>query len=295
MSHAMQQPPHNAAPQYGGYNPPPQPMRNGLGTAALVLGIIGLITGWIPFIFFLGGGLGLLALIMGLIGRGRGKRGEASNKGAATAGAVLGLLAMVAATFAMVASFKAVDEGLKDLDKATSSTGTKEPTTDTGTGTDTGADSGDKSKSKAKGKKGKAKGAAGGGASSGALAAGETTTYKDDLKITVSAAKKFSPSEYAIGHTAGNNAYQVTVTVENAGSKEFKSTLLSTDARAGDDGVTAEQIFDDKVGAGFTGTVLPGKKATVQYAFDAPATAKVLTVEISPGFLHDPTLWELTL
>lgn len=291
MSHAMQQPPHDAAPQYGGYAPPPQPMRNGLGTAALVLGIIGLVTGWIPFIFFLGGGLGLLALIMGLIGRGRGKRGEASNKGAATAGAVLGLLAMVAATFAMVASFKAVDEGLKEIDKATASTGTKEPTTDSGTGAET-----DDDKSKAKEKKGKkAKGAAGSGTGSDALAAGETTTYKDDLKITVSAAKKFSPSEYAIGHTAGNNAYQVTVTVENAGAKKFESTLLTTDARAGDDGVTAEQIFDDKVGAGFTGTVLPGKKATVQYAFDAPATAKVLTVEISPGFLHDPVLWELAL
>ncbi|MFD9719719.1 DUF4352 domain-containing protein [Streptomyces sp. NPDC059076] len=289
MSHSMQ-PPHDTAPQHGAYVPPPQPMRNGLGTAALVLGIIGAITGWIPFIFFLGGGLGLLALILGLVGRGRSKRGEASNKGVATTGAVLGLVAMVAATVGMVASFKAVDEGLKEFDKATSSTGTKAPTTDTGTGTD----SGDTSKSKNK-KKSKAKGASGGGGSSDVLAAGETTTYKDDLKITVSAAKKFSPSEYAIGHTVGNKAYQVTVTVENAGDKKFESALLTTDARAGDDGVTAEQIFDDKVGAGFTGTILPGKKATVQYAFDAPAAAKNLTLEVSPGFLHDPVLWELAL
>ncbi|MEU5402093.1 DUF4352 domain-containing protein [Streptomyces sp. NPDC005963] len=287
MSHSMQ-PPHGAAPQHGAYTPPPQHMRNGLGTAALVLGIIGAITGWIPFIFFLGGGLGLLALILGLVGRGRGKRGEASNKGVATAGAVLGLVAMVAATVGMIASFKAVDDGLKEFDKATSNTGTKAPTTDTGTGTD------DTSKNKSK-KKSKAKAGSGGGAGSDVLAAGETTTYKDDLKITVSAAKKFSPSEYAIGHTVGNKAYQVTVTVENGGDKKFESTLLTADARAGDEGVTAEQIFDDKVGAGFTGTILPGKKATVQYAFDAPAAAKTLTLEVSPGFLHDPVLWELAL
>lgn len=71
--------------------------------------------------------------------------------------------------------------------------------------------------------------------------------------------------------------------------------LASVDARAGADGVNAEQIFDGTVGEGFTGTVLPGKKVTVQYAFDAPADAKNLTVEVSPGFDWDASQWDLKL
>lgn len=63
----------------------------------------------------------------------------------------------------------------------------------------------------------------------------------------------------------------------------------------GKDGVDAEQIFDNKVGTGFSGTVLPGKKVTVQFAFDTPADAKNLTVEVNPGFTYDASQWDLKL
>ncbi len=59
--------------------------------------------------------------------------------------------------------------------------------------------------------------------------------------------------------------------------------------------VTAEAIFDDKIGSGFSGSVLPGKKSTVRLAFDAPPAAKVLTVEVSPGLTYDASQWELKL
>src|SRR6478735_6480752 len=70
--------------------PGSSPARNGLGVSALVLGIIGTVSGLIPFFFWLAGILGLIALILGLAGRGRAKRGEATNKGVTTFGAVLG-------------------------------------------------------------------------------------------------------------------------------------------------------------------------------------------------------------
>ncbi|MGC5411041.1 hypothetical protein ACPXCX_46240, partial [Streptomyces sp. DT225] len=70
---------------------------------------------------------------------------------------------------------------------------------------------------------------------------------------------------------------------------------VTVEGRAGKDGVDAEQIFDGKVGSGFTGTILPGKKVTVLYAFDAPSDAKNLTVEVSPSFTYDSTLWDLKL
>jgi uncharacterized protein YacL len=80
-----------SGPATGGYQQAP---RNGIGTAALVFGIIGLITCWTVI-----GGLvlGLLAAILGFVGRGRANRGEATNGGSAVAGVVLGLVSVVVA------------------------------------------------------------------------------------------------------------------------------------------------------------------------------------------------------
>ncbi|MFD0369395.1 DUF4190 domain-containing protein [Streptomyces sp. NPDC059071] len=77
-------------PTYGaGYPQPgwgPQPS-NGLGIAAMVLGIIAVA----GFCFYgLGAILGILALIFGIIGLKKANRGEATNRGMAIAGIVLG-------------------------------------------------------------------------------------------------------------------------------------------------------------------------------------------------------------
>jgi len=95
-----QQPPHQQGsyPQstphpYAGYPAPPAGPKNGLGIAALVIAIIALV-----FFWSVAGGvtLGLLAVIFGFIGRGRIKRGEATNGGVVVAGIVLGFLAIIA-------------------------------------------------------------------------------------------------------------------------------------------------------------------------------------------------------
>ncbi|MGW8064416.1 DUF4190 domain-containing protein [Streptomyces ziwulingensis] len=81
-------------PQAPGYGMPMQP-RNGMGTTGLVLGIIGTVCSLTFFLWFFGVVLGILAIIFGAVGRGRAVRGEATNKGAATAGLVLGITATV--------------------------------------------------------------------------------------------------------------------------------------------------------------------------------------------------------
>lgn len=85
------------APPYGAY-PPQQPYRpstgpnNGLGIAALVTAIIGLVLVW----SVVGGVvLGAIAVVLGFIGHGRAKRGEATNGGVAITGIVLGAIAVV--------------------------------------------------------------------------------------------------------------------------------------------------------------------------------------------------------
>ena len=90
---AYSPPPYGQAPYVGGYGVPTpfgQAPQNGLGTAALVLGIIGVLFCWNPLGFI----LGVLAIIFGSIGRGRAKRGQATNQSSATAGLVLGVVAV---------------------------------------------------------------------------------------------------------------------------------------------------------------------------------------------------------
>ena len=75
-------------PAFGESRPAP---RNGLGIAALVLGILALLTG----LFFVGAAFGLAAIVLGVLGRGRAKRGQATNGGMALAGIVLGVLGLL--------------------------------------------------------------------------------------------------------------------------------------------------------------------------------------------------------
>jgi hypothetical protein len=73
-----------------GYGPHPAP-RNGLGTAALVLGIIGVVLCWVPFT---GWALNILAIIFGAVGRKRAVDGLATNRSSAVAGLVLGVVGL---------------------------------------------------------------------------------------------------------------------------------------------------------------------------------------------------------
>ncbi|MGZ8803425.1 MAG: DUF4190 domain-containing protein [Mycobacterium sp.] len=83
-------PPPQYGPQYGGYPPPATAApKNGLGTASLVVAIISLFT------VFGGIVLGVVAVILGFLGRGRVKRGEATNGGIAMAGIILGVLSIL--------------------------------------------------------------------------------------------------------------------------------------------------------------------------------------------------------
>ena len=93
-----------ATPGYPAPYPPfGAPRRNGLGTAGLVLGIIGVVFCWSPLGFV----LGVLAIIFGSVGLGRSKRGEASNRGAAMAGLILGILAIVLLTLLLAGGLSA--------------------------------------------------------------------------------------------------------------------------------------------------------------------------------------------
>lgn len=128
---------YGAPPPVYGTMPPPvyhQRMRNGLGVAALIIGIVGVLFGLIPLLFFISGTLGLLAAIFGFIGRARAGRGIASNGGMALSGAILGLISMGLASWGLVVTVSAFGDAATQLnqeiasDAAPSGTATPAPT-----------------------------------------------------------------------------------------------------------------------------------------------------------------------
>ncbi len=108
------QPPQSPSP----YQPPPgvqQAPRNGLGIAALILGIIGAVAGIIPFFFWVAAILGIIGLILGFVGRGRVKRGEATNATMALWGIITSAIAVVVSIIGavvLVGLFANLDEEL---------------------------------------------------------------------------------------------------------------------------------------------------------------------------------------
>ncbi len=84
-----------AASSGSGGQPPPQ-TSNGVGIAALVVGIVALLISWIPFLGLL---LAIVALVLGIIGIRKASRGQATNKGMAITGVVTGGLALLIGAF----------------------------------------------------------------------------------------------------------------------------------------------------------------------------------------------------
>lgn len=91
----QQAPAYNMQGGYPGYQPKPG---SGLAIASLILGIIGLLSGWLIF----GGVLGLVGVILGIVALVKVKNGTASGKGMAIGGIVTGALGMIVAAVVLV-------------------------------------------------------------------------------------------------------------------------------------------------------------------------------------------------
>ncbi|MFG2311092.1 DUF4190 domain-containing protein [Streptomyces sp. NPDC048566] len=104
---------HGGVPGYGWPMAPPSPS-NGMGTSALVLGIIAsvLFCAW-PLAIV----LGILAVVFGVIGRRKARRGEATNPGQALAGIICGSVGIVLGAALMVVIILVPDDfGDEDSD-----------------------------------------------------------------------------------------------------------------------------------------------------------------------------------
>jgi uncharacterized membrane protein YeaQ/YmgE (transglycosylase-associated protein family) len=245
----------SAPPVYGQHmQQAPVRLRNGMGTSALVLGIIGAVSGVIPFMFWLAGILGLLSLIFGLIGRGRAKRGQADNKGKATAGAVLGLVSLILSVVGAVLLFKAAEDVVNKVDKAFNEDGV----------------------ALSKGSPGTSAGKP--------LGADQPLPFNNGLTFTTSAAKPYTNPD------GPGKAVVFEVTVANTGGKDLDLTLVNLEGVAGG----GEKIYEsaDGIDGRFEGTLAAGKSVTKKFAFTVPSD-DTLVLEVHGGFIGNHGFWLL--
>lgn len=269
--------PHSFGPPPGmpGMPPPfPQQPRNGLGVAALVIGIVGVLIALVPFMFWLGAILGLLALIFGIIGMGKANKGEATNKGSALTGVITGALAIVISIVWVVVLATAVKDVAEEIEKENDKlkSGTTAPA-------DPGSEPSDSPEPTE--------------TAPAALAFGQSHTYPDGVKVTVSKPRAYKPDQFAAGHTKGNSAFQVTITIVNGSKKALDVATALPDASDAE-GSPADAIFDGSDATEmFQGTVLPGKQAKSDFAFSLPADAdQEMQLEMAPKILeYEDVIW----
>ncbi|UQA95357.1 DUF4190 domain-containing protein [Streptomyces halobius] len=245
------------------FPPAPQQASNGLGIASLVTGIVGVVLGFIPFLFWLSGVLGLLALIFGLVGHSRARKGLATNKAMPLVGTVLGGLTVVLAIIGLILTVvfvkhaaDKVKEKEADRERTIASPAPSEPVAEK------------------------------------PLRFGETRKYADGVTVTVAKPVPYQPGSVAVGHEEGNLAIQVKVTIVNGSKKTIDITSALPTVRDAN-GASAGNIFDgDSATKPFSGKLLPGKKAVSQFAHSvSPDGAKELQLEVGPDNEHEDGIW----
>ena len=252
-------PPVVPAPAYAvPYGAVPRGPQNGLGTAALVLGILAILFALTPITYWVSLVLGPLALIFGLIGRSRANSGDATNKGAAMAGIVMGVVAIIACIFWIFFWIffinRAVDSAVDTLNSAS-------------------------------------RALAGIGVVGGATPTqlGQTIPYDDGLTVKLGPPTSFTPSGTSVGSSQGETAFTMTVTVKNGTSTKYEPLLFAIDARAGSPQRPCEQVFDPVGGVGSLNSltsVPPGQEISASVGFSCAATpGSVLDVEVTPTVL----------
>lgn len=100
------------------WQPQPQP-RNGLGIAALVLGICGILSGIIPLFFWFALIAGVIGLVLGLVGWRRASKGAASNRKTAMFGTILSIGAVAMGIWGATILFQATDKFVNDMNAVT--------------------------------------------------------------------------------------------------------------------------------------------------------------------------------
>lgn len=243
---------------------------SGLAVAALVLGIIGLVTSVIPVVnnmsFFMGI-IGLIFAIIGLVGIGKGKKG---GKGLAIGGLVTSILAIVVTLAAQSAFVAALDAATSSSPSASSSASQSASASSSSNGSSADAS------------------AAGNGASADSTASDDASDGASQEAAAEAAAAPDAPYTVTIDGADMGTDYQgekaviVTYTFTN-NSDDARNFMTTMSAQAFQDGVELENaiMVDGVDSQDLMKDIKPGKSITVKQAYVLADTKNDVTVEVS--------------
>lgn len=114
---------------------------------------------------------------------------------------------------------------------------------------------------------------------------GQTVTYEDGLKVTVTSATVEKGGQYE--EVAKDGHYvKVTVKITNGSDAPVDPTLSTIDLAYGADGTQAESAYVDGIDFGFSGDIRSGKSRSASFAYKvSKKQAKDIEITVAPGFL----------
>ncbi|KIF04901.1 hypothetical protein PL81_16085 [Streptomyces sp. RSD-27] len=260
-----------------GYHPAPPPLTNGLAVAALVVGILSVLFGPIPFLFWIGTCLALTAIGLGGGALGRARKG-AGRKAMSVAGVVLGIVGLAASVGGWFLTSAVLDKARQRI--------AHERVNDPQWGEDpedwgdepfpTPTPSAPRFSLPPKAPKGPG--------ISTPVPFGRTVSYPDGIKVTLAPPRPYvSKADWMdVG-----NAVEVSFTITNGSDKPHK-VIYAMPAVKDDKGGSAKLVFDGDTPKRIEGVIQPGQSATGVAAFEVPEGTKSITAELSPGILMDP-------
>lgn len=267
-----EQPAH--APHTDQHAPVPAKGSNGLATAGFVLGLLGLLSSWIPFLNIVGIILAVIGVVLAAVGLAKSKKVNA-GKGLAIAGLVLGVLAVIIAVLVNAVFVSAVDKAVDET---------------TNTSVEAPSDSGDEAASDDK-----AASDAELGTTRDNPAPLNSAITGDDFTVTINSVKTIS--EDSIGQTpaAGSTLLAINMTATYNGNDEQGSTPWASVRFVSADGTTidstggstlflAENEFDSLK------TLYNGASVEGDQLLEVPADSwQDGVLAVSPGVLSDDT------
>ncbi|MFE9932477.1 DUF4352 domain-containing protein [Streptomyces sp. NPDC005533] len=263
-------PPAWGQPGFGGVpyagHPQGPPTTNGLALAAVIVAGFAIMTGLVPLFFWAGALLAIVATGLGIGALVRAGKG-APNKAMSVVGTVLGVLGLAASVggFFLTAVFLdnasgRYEQGL-DIDEEELDLEGLYPSGEPWP-------SASPSPSQVPGL-------------TGALPFGETFTYPNGVKVSLSAPKKYVTKNT---YSKVGNAVVMTLTITN-GSSATHQVIYAMPTVRDEDGTTAKLVFDGDVPKMVTGDILPGESASGTVAFEVPEGTERVSAAISPGIL----------
>lgn len=237
------------------YMPHPAPVqpRNGMGTAALVLGILGLLLAWIPIIGFIGFILGALAIVLGIVGIVRARDGRATNLVVAAIGTGLGGVAFLLSIVVFGLFATAVNEQINA------------PGSVIGAGITQGEQ-----------------------AAPTMIAFGQGHTWSGGETVTLSAPREFTPDNQFLRAPSGKRFVSVDVAVKNGTSRPYQVMLAQLTAQHS--GRVAQETFI--AGDPLPNTEIPpGGEVTFTKVWEVDQQPGELQVSVKPNAIAGQTVF----